>query len=91
MDFKIHQSITKALEKAFEFDENAKVGIAVPPFAVLKLDGKLYETKLVNALKLFSIERKTGTINVEMLEKRIPSVMKGLKAKIFDKDECDEE
>lgn len=43
LDFKIHQSITKALEKAFEFDQNAKVGIAIPPFAVLKLDSKKYE------------------------------------------------
>lgn len=38
LEFRIHQSIMKALETAFEYDMKPKVGIAIPMFAELNLD-----------------------------------------------------
>lgn len=43
----------------------------------------------MNALKLFSIDRRRGTIFVELQEKRLNPVVKALKSKIFEDGECD--
>ena len=43
VDFKTHNAIMKALEKAFEFSNHPKIGFAIPSFSVLNIDEKLYE------------------------------------------------
>ena len=91
LDFKTHNCITKALDKAFEFTLSPKVGVSIPSYAVLNIDERLYEKKLCNAIKLFAIKGKKGVVFVEVKKSHIKEVLAGIRRKAFQEGECDEE
>jgi hypothetical protein len=68
-----------------------RVGISFPKFKELKLDCKLYEHKLINALRLYSITAKKGTIFIEVEEKSIKGLLHEMRKKPFESGECEEE